>query len=388
MIGVKCPKCGLMQLSREFCESCGKKLDPPRGIVYSRRGAAAASPPPAPAPPAETFRAPASERPNAAFDNARLLDHGDRLRLSFRGTGGELFGIFLLNTLLTIVTLGYYYFWGKVKVRGYIWSKTEFEGDSFVYHGTGKELLRGFTKVTLLFGIPLMVLNTLPRAFHADPVVTGAANLISAFLIVLVRPLAVVGGVRYRLSRTSWRGIFFSFRGRQAEFLKIYFFGMFLAVITLGFYYPTFAVRRREFMVRNSYFGTKGFHFDGKGRELFREYWRALLLCVPTLGVYYFWFKAKKERFFWEHTSFEGLHFRSTMTGGGLLRLWALNLVLVVSTAGMALPWVTVRNLRYTISSLVVEGLLDPATISQEAEDSSAAGEFLDGFMDTGFDVG
>ena len=65
---------------------------------------------------------------------------------AFRGSGGELFKITIVNFLLTIVTLGIYYFWGRTRVRQYIYSQTEFEGDRFVYHGTGKELLIGWLK--------------------------------------------------------------------------------------------------------------------------------------------------------------------------------------------------------------------------------------------------
>ena len=36
--------------------------------------------------------------------------------LSFHGDGGALFGIYIVNLLLSVLTLGVYYFWGKVKV--------------------------------------------------------------------------------------------------------------------------------------------------------------------------------------------------------------------------------------------------------------------------------
>jgi uncharacterized membrane protein YjgN (DUF898 family) len=41
-------------------------------------------------------------------------------RLIFSGSGGPLFGIFLRNLFLSILTLGIYYFWGKVRARRYI----------------------------------------------------------------------------------------------------------------------------------------------------------------------------------------------------------------------------------------------------------------------------
>src|SRR5438093_11866455 len=73
-------------------------------------------------------------------------------RLSFHGSGGELFGIYILNLLKTILTLGVYYFWAKVKTRQYLWGQTDFGGDRFGFHGTGKELLLGYLKAVVVFG--------------------------------------------------------------------------------------------------------------------------------------------------------------------------------------------------------------------------------------------
>ena len=63
---------------------------------------------------------------------------GPLRRPLFHGTGGTLFGIHVVNTLLTLVTLGFYYFWAKTRLRRYLFSHTEIEGDRFAYHGTGR----------------------------------------------------------------------------------------------------------------------------------------------------------------------------------------------------------------------------------------------------------
>ncbi len=49
------------------------------------------------------------------------------LRPSFHGTGGALFVIQFVNALLTILTVGIYNFWGRTRVRRYVWSQTAFE---------------------------------------------------------------------------------------------------------------------------------------------------------------------------------------------------------------------------------------------------------------------
>jgi uncharacterized membrane protein YjgN (DUF898 family) len=50
----------------------------------------------------------------------------------------------------------------------------------------------------------------------------------------LIIPLAIHGSYRYRLSRTSWRGIHFGYRGNLKEFYKLYMKNIFLSVITFG----------------------------------------------------------------------------------------------------------------------------------------------------------
>lgn len=313
---------------------------------------------------------------------------GQRRRVFFYGTGGGLFGIYLLNTFLTIITLGIYSFWGKVKVRSYITSETGFEGDRFAYHGTGKELLIGFIKAMLIFGLPLGVLNFLPQVMEPRATLRTIALTLTYIIVMVFIPVAIVGARRYRLSRTSWRGILFSFRGSTADFIKIFFRGSFLTVITLGLYYPVFETRRYAFLLSNSYLGDRKFDFDGRGRDLFKPFLIALLLTIPTLGMCWFWFLARKQRFFWEHTSFDTIRFHSIVTGRRLLSLNSQNLLLLLLTLGLAWPWVVVRKIRFTLTYLTLEGLVDLALIKQEAQDASATGEVLAGFMDAGFDLG
>ena len=377
MIGVKCPKCGLMQLAKENCESCGKKLEPPKKAVFPRLD---------PDPGVGLSPARAEGFPGPMVPPV-TREGGQRRSLVFYGSGGPLFGMFLHNTLLSILTAGIYSFWGKVRVRNYIWSKTVFEGDCFAYHGTGPELLVGFFKAVLFFGLPLALLTMIPRFLGSHGVLQFLPVLTYGAVLVFI-PVAMVGARRYRLGRTSWRGILFSFRGRTSDFVKLFLRGYFLSVITLGYYYPTFLTRRQDFLVSHSYFGNQKFDFDGDGRDLRKPYFTASLLLIPTLGIYWFWFLARKERFFWEHTAFEGLRFRSSVTGGRLLALNLGNLLLIVLTLGLAWPWVMIRKIRFAFGNVAIEGLLDPATIKQDPQAASATGEVLAGFMDAGFDLG
>ncbi len=308
-------------------------------------------------------------------------------RPRFRGNGGTLFGIHVVNVLLTLVTLGIYYFWAKTRIRRYLSSQTEIESDRFAYHGSAKELLLGTLKAVLVFGLPILLLNVVRDVLDVSLLFKVAAGVVSGSLLFVFFPIAIVGARRYRLSRTSWRGIRFSFRGRVWELIKIFILGSFLTGVTFGLYYPFFLVSRQAFMVSHSYFGSERFDFTGRGRELFGPFVVAILLTLPTLGLCWVWYVALKRRFFWDHTHFTTAHFSCRVTGGALLGLWAVNLLLLVCTLGLAWPWVRVRNIHFVFRYLALIGPLDLARIEQQAQQVGSMGEGLSGFFDSGFDL-
>ena len=309
-------------------------------------------------------------------------------RPSFHGSGGSLLGIHIVNVLLMLVTLGVYYFWAKTRVRRYLFSQTRFEGDRFAYHGTGKELLLGFLRAFVVFFLPGIVLLFVLDLIDVDVSVRKAAASLASLLYFIFTPVAMVGSRRYRLTRASWRGIRFSFRGRAKDFIVIFIKGQALRVLTFGLYSPFYFTRRQAFMVSKSYFGNERFDFDGNGWELFRGFVLSILLTLPTLGICWIWYLARQRRFFWDHTAFGEARFRSSVSGGALLALYLVNALLLVCTVGLAWPWVRVRNIRFAFRYLSLEGPLDLERIQQQAQFASATGEGLAGFLDTGFDLG
>jgi uncharacterized membrane protein YjgN (DUF898 family) len=308
-------------------------------------------------------------------------------RPSFHGAGGTLFGIHLVNVLLTLVTLGVYYFWAKTRVRAYLSGQTEIEGDRFAYHGTARELLLGTLKAVLVFGLPILLLNFIRDVLDAPALLKVTAGVISGSLFFVFFPIAMVGARRYRLSRTSWRGIRFSFRGRVWELIKIFILGSFLTGLTFGLYYPFFLVSRQAFMMSHSYFGSERFEFSGRGRALFGPFVVAILLTLPTLGLCWLWYVALKRRYFWDNTTFGAARFSCSVTGGALLGLWAVNVLLLVGTVGIAWPWVRVRNINFSFRNLALMGPLDLERIQQQAQQAGSIGEGLSGFFDSGFDL-
>lgn len=305
--------------------------------------------------------------------------------LRFHGTGGSLFGIHIVNMLLTALTLGIYYFWGKVKVRNYVYSQSEFEGDRFAYHGTGKELLIGWLKgaaiLAAIYGISFGLVYLLGEKSLWGQVLY-LLFLLPPLMFGLI-PIAIAGAWRYRLSRSSWRNIRFSFRGHTREFMKLYAPGLLLTMITLGFYGPIFSCRIRKFLLDRTFFGNAPFSFDGDGKELLGPYAVAFFLGLPTLGLSWFWYAARQHRYLWSHTRFAGADFGCSITGGSLFWLKFVNGILVVVTLGFAQPWVLVRTVRFMFERISLHGSLDLAVIEQEAREAGATGEGIADLLDT-----
>lgn len=335
-------------------------------------------------------------------------------QLSFHGDGSILFGITVVNLFLTVVTLGTYLFWGKVRARKYVFGQLEFEGDRFGYHATGKELLIGWLKVAIVFGLLYGAQNAgnyLDGPAASVPEIIGSVVLSGVFLVLL--PVATVASRRFRLSRASWRRIRFSFRGRSRDFLKLYLVGTIRTTLTFGLYYPFFMNEAQKFLMSRTYFGNTRFEYNGEGRDLFKSYlltrfiplWAVSLVVLAAIG--YAWitasttldprsillvvivvfigflvllgtwplFAVARDRYVWSRTSFATAHFRSTVTAGRLYGLYLGDIVRLVPTLGLALPWVVVRHVRFRCANLVVEGPLDLAAIQQEAQAAPPVGE-------------
>jgi uncharacterized membrane protein YjgN (DUF898 family) len=127
----------------------------------------------------------------------------------FDGTWREYAPIAFTNLLLSIVTLGIYRFWATTRARQYLWSRTRFVDERLEWAGTGLELFIGFLLVLLLFGLPYFVLSFVAQALllRGQNVLAAALTIGSFLMIFYLYGLARYRALRYRLSRTHWRGI-------------------------------------------------------------------------------------------------------------------------------------------------------------------------------------
>src|SRR5256885_5608672 len=125
-----------------------------------------------------------------------------RLEIRFTGSGSEYFRIWIVNLLLTIVTLSLYHPWAKVRRLRYFYGNTLVGGQPLDFHGNPLAMLRGY----LLVGA-LVVLYSV--AGHFSP----TAGLFAFVVIAALWPALLKSSMQFRLANTSWRGLRFAFRG-------------------------------------------------------------------------------------------------------------------------------------------------------------------------------
>ncbi|MFA6220007.1 MAG: YjgN family protein [Erythrobacter sp.] len=141
--------------------------------------------------------------------HSNVDDKAGESAFAFEGTWREFAPIAFTNLLLTIVTLGIYRFWATARERRYLWSRSRFVDENLEWAGTGKELFLGFVMVMLLFLLPYFALTFVAQALIARGQEALGLALVSGALLLIfyLGGVARFRALRYRLSRTHWRGI-------------------------------------------------------------------------------------------------------------------------------------------------------------------------------------
>jgi uncharacterized membrane protein YjgN (DUF898 family) len=134
---------------------------------------------------------------------------GPASAFSFHGNWVDFMKIAIPNLLLTVVTLGIYRFWGTTRERHYQWSQTEFIDERLEWTGTGMELFIGFVMAFFLIGIPFTLLQLVLQGlvFRGEVALAVFTGVLLTFLLFYLIGVAYFRALRYRLSRTYWRGI-------------------------------------------------------------------------------------------------------------------------------------------------------------------------------------
>ena len=300
--------------------------------------------------------------------------------LKFNGDHGTLVGLRIVNNILKVITFGIYYPWARANFLKYLYNETEFMGTRFVFHGTGKEMFKGFIKAVGIFLALYILLIVTISLKNPVLMIIGITIFYVGFLLLI--PIAIHGSYRYRLSRTSWRSIHFGYRGKLKEFFKLYISQFFLTLITLGIYSSWFEVSVKKYIYGNMRFGNIEFKFTGDGIDLFVIRLKGIILIILTLGIYSFWYM--KDLFAFEINNLKAtqngkeINLRSTLSGGDVFQMVIVNTLIIIFTFGIGTGIAINRSMVTSLSNIEFDSEIDAETLVQtEEEYKDATGEDL-----------
>jgi uncharacterized membrane protein YjgN (DUF898 family) len=145
----------------------------------------------------------------------------------FTGSAREFFGIWIVNIALTILTLGIYSAWAKVRTHQYFYSNTQLDGSSFQYLASASQILKGRAVASFIFAL-YYVLNTLYPIWGIG----------LAIFIALLVPAVIVLSMSFRMRNTAYRNLTFRFERNFKQAYLIYGLPILLvALIISGAFY-------------------------------------------------------------------------------------------------------------------------------------------------------
>ena len=340
--------------------------------------------------------------------------------IHFHARTGEYFRIWIVNTVLTILTAGIYSAWAKVRTTRYLYASTEVDGGRFDYHASPQTILRSRAIAAVLLGLYV-------GAGYFAPL---AANLVF-LLLVLATPVLLVWARRFALRNTSYRNVRFSFGGEAGEAARILLGYGLLSVITLGLAYPYARWLRYRFLVDGSWWGNQSLRTTVGARSFYGAYlvagllgllgflvamaavgfvgWQLAgeagasedpelampqwLLITLVIGFYLLlvpawgWLQAALLRRVLDTTSVGKHRLRASFSPAREAWILTTNLLAIAASLGLLIPWAKLRLYRYRLAHLEVEteGSLADAAVRM-GDDPSATGEEIGEFFD--FDFG
>ncbi len=368
------------------------------------------------------------------------------LPFEFTGRGFEYFKIWIVNICLSVMTLGIYSAWAKVRTNSYFYGNTVLNNSSFSYLADPKKILKGRAISVMLFAIYWVAWQTFPEA--------GIGLLALGCLLF---PFFIVSAMSFRMRNSAYRNIRFYFlkdlkasylvflmplellvlftwllytavdsfgvldqmvsSGEQAGefFLKEDFI---LSAFLIGFMpiMPWLDYLRTRFIVDHTQYGKAKASFGIGGWGFYKVYFMTALIYLVALlvgagvvygfssgvslmipiGIVLFYailifvsgiWKAMRTNMINNNIKIGENQLYSHLEGTQVGWIYLTNTLAIVFSVGLLIPWAKVRMARYTASCTALQiNDLDSIT-AIEQEQGNAFGEEMDEIfdMDIGF---
>lgn len=331
-------------------------------------------------------------------------------RFEFSGDAREYFRIWIVNLALSVITLGIYSAWAKVRTNRYFYANTWLANAPFQYLAQPLPILKGRIIAVLIFG-----------SYVLSGHYSAKLQLALAGVVALVAPWMVVRGLRFHARYSAWRSLNFRFVGTYGDAYIRYLLLALIIPLTLGFGYAYVKWQQRQFLVTGHRYGGKAFTFEATSGDFFPPYLAAMGLGFVWLLVVFFvlfrvlmsdhmadgppapwkiysvvafeylgffligiYVVSRITNLVYNKSELAGHRFASTLGAREMMWLYAGNTVAIVFSLGMLIPWAMIRMAKYRAAhlSLYAHGDLDAFVAEASAEEGATGAE-----MDMLFDV-
>jgi uncharacterized membrane protein YjgN (DUF898 family) len=317
----------------------------------------------------------------------------------FSGAGYEYFKIWIVNILLTIVTLGLYAPWAKVRNTQYFYGNTSLDNASFAFTANPKKMLIG-RLIALGLLLVFMGINAV------SPIAAGllGIGLIFVFPWVLNRTLA------FYARNTTYRNIRFRFVGTYMEALKKFLLWPIAGMLSLGLLMPYVLYKQQTYTAEHHRYGNKSFNFSASAEDYYKLCLMAfalvivgaifgglLSLVLPQLGVAgimlgyalgILYFMTAMNNLIFNNLTLSSHDFKANYELASFGWIMLSNFFLTLITLGLYIPWAKVRLASYAAERTAVDvsGDLDQFAAVSQPDESAFGEEFGDVFdMEVGF---
>lgn len=314
--------------------------------------------------------------------------------LEFTGRGGEYFGIWIVNILLTIVTLGIYSAWATVRNNQYFYGNTRLDGASFQYLANPITILKG----RLMALAVLVAYVTLSKLFLE-------AAIVLAVGFIFVVPWIMIRSLRFNAINSAYRNIRFDFQGSYGQAFMIAFVWPLLNLLCLLLLTPLVMKKTHQFVANGSRYGTSAFELATTAKAYYLLFGKALLMAagfgvaaflatqvnspilativgvVGYLAIFGF-FMAGVTNLFLNSTQLADHQFQSQLKPAQMVWIYLSNSLLIVLTLGFFTPWAKVRMARYraACTSMLISGDLNHFVAAEQTRTSALGQELGDAF--------
>lgn len=377
-----CPKCRHpFPLTPETLQR-GRMTEHPAAQEQSAPLETAPTPPPPPEPPAIQSVAAVSPDP-VPTPQAALPPR--TLAFAFTGTARDYFGIWIVNTLLKMLTAGIYSAWAKVRMRRFFYGSTTLDNHPFEYLADPMALFKGWLIAAAAFVL-----------YAIGSRVSPILSLTVALIVFLAFPWLVVRSRIFNAANSTYRNIRFSFSPEYRKAYEVYAGLSLLSMLTLGILSPYAIYRQKKFTVENSSYGTTTFTFTASAKDFYLLFLRVILgvviiialfaimaglegsglasagaasgtrtslgglalIPVLTLPVVYFltiiYAQTAMANLSWNSTRLGDGRFQSTLRTRDMAWLIFSSGVAILCSLGLLMPWATVRLARYRFENLTL----------------------------------